>query len=107
MRRVLVIFLILLFPLNVFALSMSAASPWPQEEAKVQVAFADSNQVDGADVDLDIDPDEPPSAGDFHYIVGHGAALQFTCLPSRAAPLHDAPPYCHAIPPPIKPPRAA
>lgn len=107
MRRALVIFLILLFPLNVFALSMSAASPWPQGEAKVQAAFADLGQDDGADVDLDIDPDEPPSASDFHYIVGDGAVLQFTCLPSRAAPLHDAPPYCHAIPPPIKPPRAA
>lgn len=116
MRRVLVIFLILLFPLNVFALSMSAASPWQHGDAKAQVhaALADAGQTGGAgddsgggNVDLDIDPDEPPSAGDLHYIFGHGASLQFTCLPSRAVPLHDAAPYCHALPPPVKPPRAA
>ena len=114
MRRVLVIFLILLFPLNVFALSLSAASPWQHADAKAQAhaALAAAGQDDGdgcpgdCDVDLDIDPDEPPSAGDVHYIVGHGASLQFTCLPSCAVPLHDAPPYCHALPPPVKPPRA-
>jgi len=120
MRRVLVIFLILLFPLNVFALSMSAASPWQHGDAKAQphAALADAGQDEGAaddscsgnggcNVDLDIDPDEPPSAGDLHYIFGDGASLQFTCLPSRAVPLHDAAPYCHALPPPVKPPRTA
>lgn len=109
MRRVLVIFLILLFPLNVFALSMSAASlPAALQQAEVpgHVLAADVGGAD-TDTDIDIDPDEPPAGADLHYIVCRGGALQFAAPAAAAPALHDPAPPSHAIPPPVKPPRAA
>jgi hypothetical protein len=118
MRRVLVIFLILLYPLNVFALSMSAASlAQPADAAERVHAPADAGLGDasggatdcdgGCDIDFDIDPDEPHSGADLHYIVGQGGCLQAAGLGACAVALHDAAPRCHSIPPPVKPPRAA
>jgi len=117
MRRVLVIFLVLLFPLNVFALSMSAATLAQPAGAKAHVHALAAAADDGAGSDAgsdsggndpnDIDPDEPPSGADLHYIVGQAGCLQFAGLAGAAVALHDAAPRCHAVPPPIKPPRAA
>jgi len=120
MRRVLVIFLILLFPLNVFALSMSVAS-LPHD---LVAALAGSVDADAApdssagasagtaattdcETSCDIDPDEPPSGAELHYIVGHALAPPFAGPPAAAFPPHDADRPRHFIAPPIKPPRAA
>lgn len=120
LRRVLVIFLALLFPLNVFALSMSAATLVQPAGAKAHVHAMAAVADDGAGGDAgsdtggndpkdpnDIDPDEPPSGADLHYIVGQAGSLQFAGLAGSAAALHDAAPRCHSVPPPVKPPRAA
>jgi hypothetical protein len=116
MRRALVIFLILLFPLNVFALSMSAATlaqPAGTHEragaAAAQVAgdLDDDFGGDGGCDPGDIDPDEPPAGADLHYIVGHAGGLHVAGWSRAAAALHDAAPRCHAVAPPVKPPRAA
>lgn len=118
MRRVIVIFLILLFPLNVFALSLSAAtlaqSVDVAERVHALAAQADAAADDTGDAGddscehgCDIDPDEPPAGADLHYIVGHHGGLHFAGPATAAPPLHDAAPRCHSIAPPIKPPRAA
>ena len=103
MRRLFVIFLALLFPLNVLALSMSVAAhaPAPIEALTFSIDAQDSEAV------CDIDPDEPPAGMDFHDTV-HAAPR----LPSAAPP--DAS-VCAFVParrgrdplPPIKPPPAA
>jgi hypothetical protein len=110
MRRAFVIFLILLFPLNVFALSMSVSSI-QQADASGQVlpsAPADSGGDAGMDLELaslgDLDPDEPPSGMDYHDSVsGPGRvlpALPSDGLVSPHVPLrHGLAPF-----PPIKPP---
>ena len=103
MRRVFVIFLILLFPLNVLALSMSVSSD-RQAAAVEHVMHADA----GIDVDQpslgELDPDEPPSGMDFHDTVsreGQAApALPFDGSVSPHVPFrHGLAPF-----PPIKPP---
>ena len=122
MRRALVIFLVLLFPLNVFALSLSvatmpAAALAQAADAKERVhapaALADSDlrAISGCDDACndpgDIDPDEPPAGADLHYIVGHAGCLHRAGLSSASPALHDAAPRCHSVPPPVKPPRVA
>ena len=125
MRRVLVIFLVLLFPLNVFALSLSVATmpaaalaqaAGAKDRLHVPPALADAGAVSGDDTGSsdtgsgdrgDIDPDEPPAGGDIHYIVGHAGCLHIAGLSSAAPALHDAASRCHSVPPPVKPPRAA
>lgn len=98
MRRAFVIFLILLFPLNVFALSMSVSS---MGEHVMTPALADA----GSDQPLgDLDPDEPPSGMDFHdsvYAAGPSApALPPDGSVSSHVPIrHGLAPF-----PPIKPP---
>jgi len=110
MRRAFVIFLILLFPLNVLALSWSVASEPAAAvvQAEAPAAGADSffAKLFDADTTLDLDPDEPPPM-DLHDIVNHEAALQFTTLPGRMACRHDARRHCLSIPPPVRPPRQA
>lgn len=118
MRRAFVIFLILLFPLNVLALSWSvatepaAATTQAEAQARVQAKApaADTDSLFAtlfdADTTLDLDPDEPPSM-DLHDIVNHDASLQFTTLPGRTACRHDARRHCLSIPPPVRPPRQA
>jgi len=120
MRRVLVIFLVLLFPLNVFALSLSVATmpaaalaqaADANDRVHVPAALADAGEVSADDTGAgdpgDIDPDEPPAGADIHYIVGHAGCLHIAGLSSASPALHDAAPRCHSVPPPVKPPRAA
>jgi hypothetical protein len=113
MRRAFVIFLILLFPFNVFALSLSAALAG-QAGSAVQTnatpATADTAMADGgADADgagdIDPDPDEPPSGAELHYIVGQGGLSAFDSRATAATAPHDAAPHSHAIAPPVRPPR--
>jgi hypothetical protein len=100
MRRILVIFLILLFPLNVLALSSSVASM--HEDAAAQSVLAD--EFECRDI-CDLDPDEPPTAGDMNGIVDRPAAPCLAGSTGRAAVLHDARRHCHSTPPPVPPPR--
>lgn len=109
MRRLLVIFLILLFPLNVLALSMSVALPQSQPDsaaAQVTVA-APAGDAFAGDTKSDIDPDEPPSVAELHDLVNQERCLHLAGLHAGAVPPHDAAPTCHSFPPPIKPPRLA
>lgn len=117
MRRAFVIFLILLFPLNVLALSLSVAATQANAVAvqldapsSASSTFADGDslfaKVFDIDTSADLDPDEPP-AMDLHDIVNHEAGLRLNLLPGRAALCHDARRHCHSLPPPVKPPRAA
>jgi hypothetical protein len=112
MRRVFVIFLILLFPLSAFALSMSVSQLHPGasvEQVHVPSPVADLGLTGAFDCDAscNIDPDEPPSGAELHYIVDQERPLLPAGRPARAPALHDADPACHSIPPPVKPPRAA
>lgn len=123
MRRLFVIFLALLFPLNVFALSMSVSAHAPApvvalghaiddraiENASFDTGFMDTAGIDsqGGEAVCDIDPDEPPAGMDFHDTV-HAASR----LPSAAPPDSSV---CSFVPsrhgrdplPPIKPPPSA
>jgi hypothetical protein len=110
MRRAFVIFLILLFPFNVFALSLSAAlagqagSALQMADTAMADGGGDSTDADGA-CDIDPDPDEPPSGAELHYIVGQGGLLAFDSRATAATAPHDAAPHSHAVAPPVKPPR--
>lgn len=111
MRRALVIVLVLLFPLNVFALSMSASlfqAAVAQEPAGMSTASAgDSQPDDGFDCEraCDLDPDEPPGHQDLHDIVHLEAALRQAAPADRTATRHDAWRPRLSIPPPVRPPR--
>jgi hypothetical protein len=90
MRRVFVICLILLLPLNMFALAMAASAMLPPEpsqrvttsEPLVQLAsapvFADAYLPDNYDCQssCDIDPDEPPAGADVHDAVNEELSLR-------------------------------
>ena len=111
MRRVLVIFLTLLFPLNVLALSLSvstagtsAATLQAAPSAQAEAAFGAASEIQG---NADIDPDEPPAGMDLHDIVNIEAGLRMAALQDAAAAPHEAGPPRHAIRPPLRPPRAA
>lgn len=101
MRRAFVIFLILLFPLNVFALSMSVAS-MQQAGASVHAAVT----PDAVDMPAigDIDADEPPAGHDFHDSVSEAGRPPPAVLPDRLRLPH--PPLRRGLAPvpPIKPP---
>lgn len=114
MRRAFLIFLILLFPLNVLALSWSVATEPAagSTHTATTAAAPDDSPTDSffarlfdVDTTLDLDPDEPP-AMDLHDIVNHEAGQQCITLPSRAASCHDARRQYLSIPPPVRPPRA-
>ncbi|HEX8602903.1 MAG TPA: hypothetical protein VF774_09695 [Pseudoduganella sp.] len=124
MRRVFVIFLILLFPLNVLALSLSVSSMQPAGSTQSVFAPAPADVDAGSNFDsdsdsfpaghfagapdsqstCDIDPDEPPSGTDFHDWVSREAQSQPVVLPeesisSLVPPRRGLSPF-----PPIKPP---
>lgn len=104
MRRAFVIFLILLFPLNVFALSMSVSSTG--QAAAIEQVMASAPADAGSDaVQLgDLDPDEPPSGMDFHDSV-HAAGLPQAALPPDGSVSSHVPVRHGLAPfPPIKPP---
>lgn len=109
MRRILVVFLILLFPLNLLALSCSVASldaAWtqgaPGDEAGPSAAHAASDPADSSDGDLD--PDEPPPGADPHDQLKQGAGLNASCAPDRRAFPPISTRHGRGPLPPIKPP---
>ena len=105
MRRLLVIFLILLFPLNVLALSMSVSMAQP-DGANTHAGATSIGAFQG-DANPDIDPDEPPSVADLHDLVHQDGRLHLAGLRAAAVPRHAAPPDRLSLPPPDKPPRLA
>lgn len=105
MRRILVIFLILLFPLNVLALSMSV-SLVQHDGASAHAGVVSGDAFEG-DTQADIDPDEPPAAAELHDFMNHDGCLQFAALGAPAVPPHSAAACCLSLPPPDKPPRLA
>lgn len=113
MRRILVIFLILLFPLNVFALSLSAsaAEPGGAHEHATAVPFADADALADALADAeargDVDPDEPPSVADLHDLVNQERVLHLAGPCAGAAAPRDPARTGLSLPPPVKPPRLA
>jgi len=101
MRRAFVIFLILLFPLNVFALSLSVASI-PQAGVGAHAALAaDALAMPAIG---DVDADEPPAGHDFHDSVSEAGRPQPAVLPGRLPPPHPHLRQGLAPVPPIKPP---
>ena len=102
MRRLLVIFLILLFPLNVLALSTSVAFLHADADAQSLVA----DEFECRDI-CDLDPDEPPTAGDMNGIVDRPPAPCLAGSTGRAVLPDDARRNCHATSPPVPPPRRA
>lgn len=105
MRRILVIFLILLFPLNVMALSMSVSMA-QQDGASAHAGVAPADAFQG-DTHPDIDPDEPPAAAELHDLMNQDGCLQLAAPGAAAVAPHAAAPYCFSLPPPDKPPRLA
>lgn len=111
MRRVLVIVLILLFPLNVFALSLSASlfqadSAMDVQEPAVLAVTVQPADGHACELACDIDPDEPPGHQDLHDIIHLEAALRQAGPADRSMACHDARARCCCLPPPVKPPRA-
>ena len=105
MRRILVIFLILLFPLNVMALSMSVSMvPHDGASAHTRVTSGDAFQ---GDTNPDIDPDEPPATAELHDLMNQDGCLQLAVPGAAALAPHAAAAYCLSLPPPDKPPRLA
>jgi hypothetical protein len=111
MRRAFVIFLILLFPLNVFALSMSVSSIQQANAIEhVMTSPADSGSESGSEWGTgqpplgDLDPDEPPSGMDFHDSVYGEGELPPALPPDGSISSHV--PLRHGLAPfpPIKPP---
>jgi hypothetical protein len=120
MRRFFVICLILLLPLNMFALAMAASAMLPADasprasmsEPLVQVApapvFADSYLADNYDcqASCDIDPDEPPAGNDVHDSVNEEVGLRFADVVGDAVAPHSLSRPSLSWHPPLKPPRA-
>ncbi|MEX5746469.1 hypothetical protein [Massilia sp. X63] len=109
MRRILVIFLILLFPLNVFALSLSAstAQPGGAHEHATAVLSAGADALADAEARGDVDPDEPPSVADLHDLVNQERVLHLAGPCAGAAAPRDPARTGLSLPPPFKPPRLA
>jgi len=116
MRRLFVICLILLFPLNVLAMSMSVAAFQHAQPAHPQPASSHGATPVAADSDSffshlfdtqsggDLDSDEPPAVADLHDQVNEDGTLQLILHPGRShAP---AGPLAHgqSAYPPLKPP---
>lgn len=105
MRRILVIFLILLFPLNVLALSMSVSTAQP-DGASTHAGVTSIDAFQG-DANPDIDPDEPPAAAELHDLMNQDGRFYQPGLRAAVRTPHAAPPYRLSLPPPDKPPRLA
>lgn len=107
MRRLLVILLILLFPLNVLALSMSVSAT-QSDGASVQVGpmVAAGDAYEG-NASPDIDPDEPPTVAEPHDFMNLDGRLHLAGLRAAVRTPQAAPPYRLSLPPPDKPPRLA
>lgn len=122
MRRVLVICLIFLLPLNMFAFAMAASAMQAGDASEQAVAtdklalsapggaisVADAYLPGPYDCDIacDIDPDEPPASADVHDSVNQEAGIQFALfLDSTVMPV-PLPRSSHSSGPLLKPPRA-
>lgn len=104
MRRAIVVFLILLFPLHLAALCLSVATLHADGLDPV-VASVDADG--GHAADDDIDPDEPPSSAEHHDAVKDGVRPAPAAASGAAAFAHLlAPPGLGPLPP-IKPPPVA
>ena len=113
MRRAFVIFLILLFPLNVFALSMSVSSIGQARATEHATLSAAAIVADVADVTAgapeltamgDLDPDEPPSGMDFHDSVSGEGQVRPAFQPDGSVCFHLPSRRGLGPFPPIKPP---
>jgi hypothetical protein len=120
MRRVFVICLILLLPLNMFALAMAASAMLPPEPMQSAVTseplvgltsapvFADAYLPDNYDcqASCDIDPDEPPAGADVHDAVNEDLSLRLANVrggvPAPPSLSHPSQSW-HPL---LKPPRA-
>ena len=120
MRRVFVICLILLLPLNMFALAMAASAMLPPEQVQRSIAaeplvelasapvFADAYLPDNYDcqTSCDIDPDEPPAGADVHDTINEELSLRLADVRGGAlappSPSHASRSW-HPL---LKPPRA-
>ena len=104
MRRAFVIFLILLFPLNVFALSMSVASD--RQAAAVEHVLTAAPADTGIDQPSlgELDPDEPPSGMDYHDSVSREGQPVAALRPDGSVSSHVPVRRGLAPFPPIKPP---
>jgi hypothetical protein len=105
MRRAFVIFLILLFPLNVFALSMSVSSI--QQANAIEHIMTPAPADAGSELDQplgDLDPDEPPSGMDFHDTVNGAGQVQSPLAPDGSVSFQVLARRGLAPFPPIKPP---
>ena len=106
MRRVFVIFLILLFPLNVLALSTSVASLSHITDTHTPVTHEASAFTNTVDLQTlgDPDSDEPPAGYDFHDSMNEEGRLQAAVLPGQLV-IPPLPARRGLAPlPPIKPP---
>jgi len=112
MRRLFVIWLILLFPLNVLAMSMSVAAfehaQHGQQQSYVEPAAPGADTWFSHLFDTrsggDLDSDEPPAVADLHDQVNEEDQLQLVLQPGRSiaasAPLRHG----QSAFPPLKPP---
>lgn len=127
MRRLFVICLTLLLPLNMFALAMAASAMQPaaatehvtpspvlihtaalETDAAVPL-FADAYLGGGYDCQsgCEIDPDEPPAGADVHDSVYQDLGLAIGGAPGGAVAPPAPPRPSHSSLPPLKPPRMA
>lgn len=107
MRRAFVIFLILLFPLNVLALSLSVAAERQTGAIGHAPGFAPAADTAGTVGDMtlgDVDADEPPAGADSHDSVNEEGRARRAML--RGGPRPPPPPSRRGLAPvpPIKPP---
>ena len=127
MRRLFVICLTLLLPLNMFALAMAASAMQPagapQHVTPSQVLihtaaletdsavplFADAYLGGASDCQAgcEIDPDEPPAGADVHDSVYEDFGLSIGGAPGGAVAPPAPPRPSHSSLPPLKPPRMA
>jgi curli biogenesis system outer membrane secretion channel CsgG len=119
MRRIFVICLILLLPLNMFALAMAASAMLSAEAAHSVIAteplvhstavpvFADSYLPDNfnCQTSCDIDPDEPPAGADVHDFVNEEVGLRFADVTDDSVASSAASYPSHSRAPLLKPPR--
>ena len=127
MRRLFVICLILLLPLNMFGLAMAASAmqtATASEHAVSQVHPAPGTAVVvdatsstylsatylsatfDCDFSCDIDPDEPPAGADIHDTVNEEVGLRCALLAGRVLPPGASLRPSHSSVPLLKPPRA-
>lgn len=122
MRRLFVICLILLLPLNMFGLAMAASAMQtatasehavsqvlPAPGAAVVVDATSSTYLSATfdcDFSCDIDPDEPPAGADIHDTVNEEVGLRCALLAGRVLPPGASLRPSHSSVPLLKPPRA-